>query len=102
MRAVKKWFSFAEIVKDDVTKMYHHNVTHTGKMSDWQDPDKFLLEDEFLTYDDAFNDLMNQGYMWDSDITMFVLVLDHDEVKVVETRPWDTIRNKELEAIFRG
>ena len=98
----KKWFSFGRILHEPKRDQYWTDITSDGNMSDWQDDDKFLMEDVFDTLEDAKNDLLNQGYMYDSEIQMYVYVGEYDDMEVVSLNPWENMQiNKKLEPIFK-
>ena len=100
MEASKKWTSYARIL--EYRGVYHTDITSNGCIFDYTDDEKFMLEEEFLTWEDARDDLIHQGYKWNDGVNMYSITLEQEEVTVAEVFPWDHVRNKELARIYKG
>ena len=82
-----KWYSYARILQlEDAEKGwlpgYFTDVTSNGEINDHLDDRNFTLEDEFVTIEDAQNDLAIQGYEYRKELGLWVLELSKEDVTI--------------------
>ena len=78
----KYWYGYARIISSinpDKSISYFTDVNDEGHIDSYKDTDNYYMEDEFDTLDDAKNDLLNQGYFYNNEIGLYMIVLGQDD-----------------------